>query len=462
MKFNPHAYQEKAVGHILDHRYCALFLDMGLGKTVSTLTALDELIQSMEVDKVLVIAPKSVALNTWTSEAGKWDHLSHLRVSLVMGTSAKRSRALSTDADIYVINRENTVWLVSQYVHGSRCDWPFDCVVIDESSSFKSSGSKRFKALARVRPYMRRVIELTGTPCPNGLMDLWAQLRLLDLGERLGKYITQYRSTYFHPGAHNGAVVYEYLPNKGAKETISDKIADICLSMKASDYLDMPASIDGGLTLQMEEIEAYRKFEKDCVLDLPDGETIAAVTAVSLTNKLLQYASGAVYDDGHDWHPVDDTKLEAFTELLEQTDEPVLVYYNYQHEWERIHDALPSVVKFKGEPELLERWNAGDIRVMAAHPASVAYGLNMQQGGHIIVWFSPTWNLELYEQANARLLRQGQTKPVIMYHLICKDTMDEVVMSALRDKSSVQELLLRRIKAIQEYEKTGMGQGRQG
>lgn len=446
MKYNPHPYQVRAINHIIDHRYCALFLDMGLGKTVSTLTAVDELIQSLEVDKTLVIAPKSVALNTWSSECEKWDHLSHLRLSIVMGTETKRKKALAADADIYVINRENVVWLVGQCGE----EWPFNCVVIDESSSFKSHTSKRFKALLKVRPYMRRVIELTGTPCPNGLMDLWAQMRLLDLGARLGKYITQYRSQYFHAGAHNGAVVYEYVPNRGAKEIISNRIADICLSMKASDYIDMPMVIDGGMALQMDELPAYKQFERDCVLDLPEGEVIAAVTAVSLSNKLLQYASGAVYDDEHTWHKVSDTKLEALTELLEQTDEPVLIYYNYQHELERMMEAIPSLIRFKGEPDLLKRWNEGQIRVMAAHPASVAYGLNMQQGGHIIVWYSPTWNLELYEQANARLLRQGQAKPVVLYHLVCKGTMDEVVIEALKGKRNVQDILLKRIKSIQE------------
>lgn len=452
MRFNPHTYQTRAIKHILDNRYCALFLSMGLGKTVSTLTAVDELLASLEVDKVLVIAPKSVALNTWTDESSKWDHLNHLRISVVMGTARQRLSALESEADIYVVNRENVVWLVGQCGE----EWPFDCVVIDESSSFKSHTAKRFKALLKVRPYIRRMVELTGTPCPNGLMDLWAQMRLLDQGARLGKFITQYRSQYFHAGAHNGAVVYQYLPNRGAKETISNRIADICLTMKAGDYLDMPMVIDGGMTLRMEGLSGYKKFEKDCVLDLPSGEEIAAVTAVSLTNKLLQYASGAVYDEEHVWHKVDDTKIEAFVELLEQTDEPVLVYYNYQHEWERISEEIPFIVKFKGEPDLLKRWNDGDIKVMAAHPASVAYGLNMQKGGHIIVWYSPTWNLELYEQANARLNRQGQTKPVVLYHLICKGTMDEVVMEAIKGKRSVQDLLLERIKRLQN-EKTCLG-----
>ena len=298
-----------------------------------------------------------------------------------------------------------------------------------------------------MRPFIRRIIELTGTPAPNGLMDLWAQVRLLDGGERLGRFITQYREKYFHPGAHNGSVVYEYLPNKGAKETIARKISDICLSMQASDYLEMPAVMDGGMQLRMEGMDGYRKFEKDNILALPDGSELEAVTAVALTNKLLQYSSGAVYDSDHEWHRVDDTKLDAFCDLVEQTDEPVLVYYNYKHERERILERHPEAVSFHGEPDILKDWNAGRIRLLLCHPASVAYGLNMQQGGHIIVWYSPTWNLELYQQANARLNRQGQLKPIILYHLVCKDTMDEAVMQALRSKDSTQSVLMRYINS---------------
>ena len=451
MKFNPHAYQERAIRFVMTHPACALFMDMGLGKSAVALTAIDDLIGALEVGKVLVIAPKSVALNTWSGECEKWDHLRHLRISVVMGTPAQRRKALGADADIYVTNRDNVVWLVGEYVNtrtGRQLrEWDFDTVVLDESSSFKNWQAKRYRALARVRPFIRRIIELTGTPAPNGLMDLWAQVRLLDGGERLGRFITQYREKYFHPGAHNGSVVYEYLPNKGAKETIARKISDICLSMQASDYLEMPAVMDGGMQLQMEGMDGYRKFEKDNILALPDGSELEAVTAVALTNKLLQYSSGAVYDSDHEWHRVDDTKLDAFCDLVEQTDEPVLVYYNYKHERERILERHPEAVSFHGEPEILKDWNAGRIRLLLCHPASVAYGLNMQQGGHIIVWYSPTWNLELYQQANARLNRQGQLKPIILYHLVCKDTMDEAVMQALRSKDSTQSVLMRYINS---------------
>ena len=451
MTFKPHNYQLRAIDFVVDHPFCALFMDMGLGKSVITLTALRALQKDyLDVRKILVIAPKSVAQNTWGAECAKWDHLHDVKLSLIMGERWKREDALfRTQADIYVTNRDNVVWLVSQFVDLERkklkMTWPFDCVVLDESTSFKSHQAKRFKALALVRPYIRRLIELTGTPAPNGLMDLWSQIGLLDQGERLGRHITEYRDTYFRPGAHNGAVVYEYVPRRGAREKIAAKISDIVLTMQASDYLSMPDVIDGGMTLTMENEAGYRMFQMNCVAEL-DGALVTAVTAVSLTNKLLQYASGAVYDDEHNWHEVDSTKIEALTDLLEQTSDPVLVYYNYKHELARIQTAVPDAVSFHGEPDILERWNRGEIRVMCAHPASVAFGLNMQAGGHIIVWYSPTWNLEWYQQANARLVRQGQGKPVIIYHLVCKDTMDEAVMAALSSKEDLQTTVKQYLK----------------
>ena len=461
MEFRPHKYQERAISFLIEQPYCALFVDMGLGKTVATLTALKALREDyLDIRKVLVIAPKSVALNTWSGECAKWDHLNGTRISMVMGESWKRNAALRADADIYVTNRDNTVWLVSQYVDIDRrkmkMSWPFDCVVLDESTSFKNFQSKRWRALALVRPYIRRLIELTGTPAPNGLMDLWPQIRLLDGGERLGKHIGQYRDTYFRPGARNGSVIYEYVPKRGAREQISEKISDICLSMKAEDYLDMPDCIDAGLNLDLNDMFGYRVLEMNCVAELADGAEILAVTAAALANKLLQFASGAVYDDDHTWHEVDTTKIEALTELLEQTAEPVLVYYNYKHELARIQAAVTDAVSFHGEPDLLDAWNNGEIRVMCAHPASVAFGLNMQAGGHIIVWYSPTWNLELYQQANARLLRQGQTKPVILYHLVCKGTMDETVMAALQNKEGLQDAMMRIIKRLRNEPTLGL------
>ena len=449
MKYQPHEYQKRATQFIIDNRYCALFLDMGLGKTVSTLTAIDILKNDyLEIDKVLVIAPKSVALNTWSGETAKWDHLKKLRISVAMGTAAQRTKAIERDADIYVTNRDNVKWIVDYF---KKEPWPFDTVVLDESSSFKNPSSQRFKALRKIRPQLRRVIELTGTPSPNGLMDLWPQIWLLDMGERLGRTLGSYRSEFFTAGRRNGAVVYDWIARPEARQRISKRLADISMSMQASDYLDMPDVIDGGLTLALppDEMRDYQAFQKEQLMQL-DNTDIEAVTAAALTNKLLQYTGGALYDDQHNWHEVSTAKLEALQDIVESTDESVLIYYQYQSEKDRILKMLPDAVTFTGEPELLESWNAGKIRLMLAHPASVAYGLNMQAGGHIIVWYTPTWNLELYMQANARLHRQGQTKPVVIYHLIASGTIDERVMQALNCKNGSQAALLKHIKELRE------------
>ena len=449
MKYQPHEYQKRATQFIIDNRYCALFLDMGLGKTVSTLTAIDILKNDyLEIDKVLVIAPKSVALNTWSGETAKWDHLRKLRISVAMGTAAQRTKAIERDADIYVTNRDNVKWIVDYF---KKEPWPFDTVVLDESSSFKNSSSQRFKALRKIRPQLRRVIELTGTPSPNGLMDLWPQIWLLDMGERLGRTLGSYRSEFFTAGRRNGAVVYDWIARPGARQRISKRLADISMSMQASDYLDMPDVIDGGLTLALspDEMRDYQAFQREQLMQL-DNTDIEAVTAAALTNKLLQYTGGALYDDQHNWHEVSTAKLEALQDIVDSTDESVLIYYQYQSEKDRILKMLPDAVTFTGEPELLESWNAGKIRLMLAHPASVAYGLNMQAGGHIIVWYTPTWNLELYMQANARLHRQGQTKPVVIYHLIAAGTIDERVMQALNCKNGSQAALLKHIKELRE------------
>ena len=449
MKYQPHEYQKRATQFIIDNRYCALFLDMGLGKTVSTLTAIDILKNDyLEIDKVLVIAPKSVALNTWSGETAKWDHLRKLRISVAMGTAAQRSKAIERDADIYVTNRDNVKWIVDYF---KKEPWPFDTVVLDESSSFKNPSSQRFKALRKIRPQLRRVIELTGTPSPNGLMDLWPQIWLLDMGERLGRTLGSYRSEFFTAGRRNGAVVYDWIARPGARQRISKRLADISMSMQASDYLDMPDVIDGGLTLALppDEMRDYLAFQREQLMQL-DNTDIEAVTAAALTNKLLQYTGGALYDDQHNWHEVSTAKLEALQDIVDSTDESVLIYYQYQSEKDRILKMPPDAVTFTGEPELLESWNAEKIRLMLAHPASVAYGLNMQAGGHIIVWYTPTWNLELYMQANARLHRQGQTKPVVIYHLIAAGTIDERVMQALNCKNGSQAALLKHIKELRE------------
>ena len=456
MKYKAHNYQTRATQFILEHPYCALLLDMGLGKTVSTMTAIDILMyQTIEVSRVLVIAPKSVALNTWSGEAAKWDHLNHMRLSLVLGTPKQRVKALETSADLYVTNCDNVVWLVEHYAKAGQ-RWPFDCVVLDESSRFKNYQAKRYKALYKVRPYIRRLIELTGTPSPNGLEDLWSQIRLLDHGDRLGRYITGFRRQYMTPGAHNGNTVYQWVPVKGAKEKIASKISDITISMQAADYLEMPMLIDAGMSLGLPELQAYEDFRRECLLEV-DGEQIEAMSAAALTNKLLQFASGAVYDGEHEWHEVSTAKLEALTDLVESLDEPAMVMYNYRHELERITRALPDAVPFRGESELLAAWNRGEIRVLLCHPASVSFGLNLQQGGRVIIWYSPTYNLEQYEQANARLYRQGQTKPVLRYHLSCIGTMDEVVVRALQGKADMQQTLIKSLKAMR-YETIGLGQ----
>ena len=456
MKYIPHDYQARATDFILEHPKAGMLLEMGLGKTVITLTAIDILINELfEVDRILVIAPKRVAEDTWTREHAKWDHLRHLRVSKVLGSPDQRRRALAVDADIYVIGRDNVVWLVEHYAKAGQ-RWPFDCVVLDESSRFKNYQAKRYKALYKVRPYIRRLIELTGTPSPNGLEDLWSQIKLLDHGDRLGRYITGFRREYMTPGAHNGNTVYQWVPVKGAKEKIAGKISDITISMQAADYLEMPMLIDAGMSLRLPELQAYEDFQRECLLEV-DGEQIEAMSAAALTNKLLQFASGAVYDGEHDWHEVSTAKLEALTDLVESLDEPAMVMYNYRHELERITRALPDAVPFRGEPELLAAWNRGEIRVLLCHPASVSFGLNLQQGGRVIIWYSPTYNLEQYEQANARLYRQGQTKPVLRYHLSCIGTMDEVGVRALQGKADMQQALIKSLKAMR-YETIGLGQ----
>lgn len=447
MIYNPHDYQRRAIDFIIEHPRCALWLDMGLGKTVSTLTALDQLLYNLcDISKVLVIAPKSVALNTWTSERNKWDHLSHITINLVMGTLKQRVKALEADADIYVIGRDNTQWLVNYYIKQST--WPFDCIILDESSSFKNAQSKRYKALRQVMPMTRRIVELTGTPSPNGLEDLWAQIYLLDHGQRLGAYISNFRRRWFVPGARNGAVIYNWYPRRGAQADIARTLSDITLSMTAEDYLKMPDLIDAGMSIVLPELDSYKQFARDCVMEL-DGEDIVATTAVALTNKLLQYASGAVYDGDHNWHQTSSAKIEALCDIAESTSDSLLIMYNYKHELDRIQAQLPEAVKFAGEPEILERWNHGDIRIMCCHPASVSYGLNLQAGGHIIIWYSPTYNLEQYQQANARLYRQGQTKPVLRYHLTCKGTIDELVLKALQGKDDIQDALITNIKQMQ-------------
>lgn len=397
-----------------------------------------------------MIAPKKVAEGTWTAEKDKWDHTKILRVSPVLGSQAKRIRALNTPADIYIINRENVVWLVDYY----RNSWPFDMVVVDESSSFKNHKAKRFKALAGVSGRIRRLVELTGTPSPNGLADLWAQVFLLDGGERLGPRYTQFRERYFDPGKRGNGIVYSYDPKPGSDQGIMEKISDICISMKAEDYLQLPDITyhQVPVVLDAKALKAYGELEMKMVLELPEEEgDISVTSAAALSNKLLQLANGALYDDDHETHHVHDCKLEAFMELLESLQgKPALVFYNFQHDKERILEALAKTdlrVRLLSTPQDEKDWNSRQIDVLLAHPASAAYGLNLQQGGNHVVWFGLTWNYELYSQANKRLHRQGQEEKVIIHHLVCRGTRDEDVMDALERKEGTQEWVMQSLKA---------------
>lgn len=459
MIFRPHTYQQHCVNKILEIAKLGLFLDMGLGKTVTTLTAIRILkYDRFLVRKVLVIAPKKVAEGTWTREKDKWDHTKILRVSPVLGSQTKRIRALNTPADIYITNRENVCWLVDYY----RNSWPFDMVVVDESSSFKSHSSKRFKALASVGPHINRMVELTGTPSPNGLDDLWAQVFLLDGGERLGKRYTQFREHYFDPGRRGAdGMVYDYKAKPGSEDSILQRISDICISMKAEDYLQLPDIIyhEVPVVLDTKARKAYDDLEWKMILELPeDEEDISVTSAAALSNKLLQLANGALYDDDHQAHEIHNCKIEAFLELIESLQgKPALVFYNFQHDRERILAALQKTrlrVRELKKPADEDDWNNGKIDILLAHPASAAYGLNLQHGGNHVIWFGLTWNYELYTQANKRLHRQGQTEKVIIHHLICSETRDEDVMQALERKDDVQnwvtQSLKARIKAIRE------------
>lgn len=451
MEFIPHEYQRHCLQRIIDTKKIGLYIDMGLGKTVTTLTAIKELkYERLQVRKILVIAPKKVAESTWSKEKDKWDHTKMLRVSKVLGSTAKRIQALNTPADLYIINRENVVWLVDYY----RNAWPFDMVVIDESSSFKNHKSKRFKALASISGKITRLVELTGTPSPNGLEDLWAQVYLLDGGERLEKRYTQFRERYFNPGDRGQNIIYNYKPKLGSEQAILDKISDICISMKSEDYLQLPDLIEDVIHVELDPKarKAYNDLERQMVLALPEEEDEISVTsAAALSNKLLQLANGAVYDEGHSVHLVHDCKIEAFMELVESLNgKPALVFYNFQHDKDRIKAALEKTglrVRELKTPQDENDWNAGQIDILLAHPASCAYGLNLQQGGNHVIWFGLTWNYELYSQANKRLHRQGQTEKVIIHHLVCGGTRDEDVMEAISRKEDVQNWVMESLKA---------------
>lgn len=446
MRYEAHDYQERAKNFIEDHEAAGLFLEMGLGKTVITLTAIDELMNDrFEVAKVLVIAPLRVAEDTWSRESAKWDHLRHLKISKILGPAPDRIRALKADADIYVINRENVVWLV-EFLERERIKWPFDMVVIDELSSFKSNQAKRFRALRKIRPQVDRIVGLTGTPAANSLMDLWAEMYLLDRGERLGRTLTAYRGNWFRPGYCNGPVVYKWEPRRGALEDITKRIADITVSMKAEDYLTLPDKIETKITVNLnaKAMKTYKQMEQESLLEL-EGEEVTAMDAAAVMSKLLQLANGFVYAEGHKAIHIHDAKLEALEEIIEAADSPVLVFYNFRADKDQI------LAKFK-EARLLtsdkdiDDWNRGEVPILLAHPASAGFGLNLQDGGHIMAWYGLPWSLEQYLQAVARLQRQGQKYPVMVYHIVAAGTVDEQVARSLANKDMTQSTLINILK----------------
>jgi SNF2 family DNA or RNA helicase len=443
MKYNPHNYQKYASDFIVEHPVCCLMLDMGLGKTVITLTALwDLVLDRFDVGRVLIVAPKRVAEDTWPKELAKWEHLSGLTASLVLGSKAEREAALRKPAFLYIINRENVSWLVENY------QWDFDMVVIDELSSFKSNKAERFKAMKRVRPMVKRIVGLTGTPAPNSLLDLWPQMYLMDMGRRLGRFIGGYRDRYFVPDKRNREIIYSYKPREGAEESIYEQISDICISMKAVDYLDMPKRIDNCIEVKMSpaERELYDGFQRDMILRL--GDTVLdAVNAAALSGKLLQMANGAVYAEDGKVLPIHDRKLDALEDLVEAANgKPLLVAYWYKHDLQRIK-ARFKIARCIDTSRDIDDWNAGKISLGLIHPASAGHGLNLQDGGSTIIWFGLTWSLELYQQLNARLWRQGQKHTVVIHHIITKGTHDEDVMKALEQKDTRQSALIDAVRA---------------
>lgn len=450
MRFKPHKYQEYAINKILETPYVGLFLEMGLGKTVSTLSAIDLLINDyLEQGKVLVIAPLRVADDTWAREVDKWDHLRHLTISKVLGSVTDRRRALKQNADIYVINRENVEWLVAEYGSG----WPFETVVIDELSSFKNHQAKRFKALRRVRPLIKRLIGLTGTPSPNGLIDLWAPMYLLDQGERLGKTIGGFRDRYFNPGKRDGHIVYNWKAKTTAEEQIYERIGDITVSMKAEDWLELPELriIDHPVEMDDKAKKLYRKLEKELLLPYADADVVATTAAV-LSNKLLQMASGAVYDEIKGIKQIHDTKLDRLEDLIESANgRPVMVMYYFKHSLERLQKRFKQArVLRKGKDGLqdIADWNDNKTEILLLHPKSAGHGLNLQESDcQTVIWFDMIWSLEEYQQANARVYRQGQRNNIAIYRLVTQGTMDQDAVAALERKSSGQEELMQAVKA---------------
>ena len=444
MKFVPHKYQQYAIEHIEKNKISALFLDMGLGKTSITLSAINNLLfDNFEIHKVLTICPLRVAKNTWCDEIKKWDHLRNIKYSIVVGTEKERISALNEKADIYIINRENVDWLVNK----SGYKFDFDMIVIDELSSFKNHQSKRFKSLMKIRPKVKRIVGLTGTPSSNGLMDLFAEFKVLDLGERLGYFIGQYRNTYFKPDKTNGAIVYSYKPLPNAEDSIYEKISDITVSMKASEYLKMPELVISNYKVEMSDNEKkqYDEMKKNLICEIKDGE-ITVSNAGSLSNKLSQFANGAVYDDEQNIVEIHSRKLDALVDIIESMNgKPLLVAYWYKHDLQRIKERF-DVREIKTGNDIAD-WNKGKIPVALIHPASAGHGLNLQQGGSTLVWFGLTWSLELYQQTNGRLYRQGQKNTVVIQHIVTKGSIDEQILKALERKNKTQEDLIEAVKA---------------
>ena len=445
MRYEPHNYQKYVTQYILDHPVSAVFLEMGLGKTVSTLTAIFDLcLDSFLIRKVLVIAPKRVAAHTWPSEIKKWDHLNGLTYSVVVGTERERKVALFRQADVYIINRENVTWLIEQ----SRMLFDYDMVVIDELSSFKSHQAKRFRSLMKVRPRVKWITGLTGTPAPNSMMDLWAEFRLLDMGKRLGRFLSHYRNLYFIPDKRNGSIIYSYRPVKGAEERIYDRISDITISMKSADYLQMPECVMNEVPVYLSEKErkVYDSFRKTMVAEV-EGKELDALNAASLSGKLMQMANGAIYAEDREVLHIHDRKLDALEDLIEgQNGKPVLIAFWFNHDRDRIRQRFGDVREIKTARDI-DDWNNGEIPVAIIHPASAGHGLNLQAGGSTLIWFGLTWSLELYQQCNARLHRQGQKDTVVIHHIIAKDTIDEDILKALQRKEKGQDSLINAVKA---------------
>ena len=444
MKYFPHDYQRYATAFIINHPVSAVLLEMGLGKSVISLSAINELmLDYFDVSRTLVIAPLRVANSTWPDEIKKWDHLKHLNYSVVIGSEKERLDALGKPAHIYLINRENVDWLITK----SGIPWKFDMVVIDELSSFKSYQAKRFKSLLKVRPKLKRIVGLTGTPSSNGLMDLWAEFRLLDMGERLGRYITYYRQNFFVPDKRNQQMIFSYKPKDGAEKKIYSLISDITISMKSKDFLKMPECVMNEVivTLSDKEQKLYDSLKQDMVLSLEENE-IDAINAAALSNKLLQMSNGAVYNDDKESLHIHDRKLDALEDLIEGANgKPVLVAYWFKHDLEKIKDRF-DVREIKSAKDISD-WNEGKIPVALIHPASAGHGLNLQAGGSTLIWFGLTWSLELYQQTNARLYRQGQDSTVVIHHILTKGTIDEDVMKALKAKEKIQDALIDSVKA---------------